>query len=155
MNMVEANSANYERLEKKYRKLNKRQEEFCLNILSGKTAKESYILAYDLPKEKYSSAASSASRLKKSPMIREYLNYEKARQLNELRDTLNPAAIVEELVKEAFSEDDDNMKNKMRSLEILVLALGLNSNLIEKIIETEEHYLEILGEGRKQEESAE
>ena len=43
MNMVEANSANYERLEKKYRKLNKRQEEFCLNILSGKTAKESYI----------------------------------------------------------------------------------------------------------------
>ena len=88
-------------------------------------------------------------------MIREYLNFEKARQLNELRDTLNPAAIVEELVKEAFSEDDDNMKNKMRSLEILVLALGLNSNLIEKIIETEEHYLEILGEGRKQEESAE
>ena len=29
MNMVKANSVNYERLEKKYGRLNKRQESFC------------------------------------------------------------------------------------------------------------------------------
>lgn len=145
----------YELLEEKFGKINKKQEAFCIYLLSGLSATESYIRAYDVSKEKYASAAAAACRLRKMPSIKNFLNYEKARQLRELREDLNPAIIIREMLNEALSKSDENKASKMKALEIMFNALNLPQDLLEQIVATETFYIMQLADKVVNEESRE
>ena len=104
-----------ERLTAEKTRLTVKQEKFCLEYARTGNAVQSFIKAYNKPKDRYNSAGVESNRLLKNPKIQKRLqeihslhNAKKIMQIEEMKERLTKLA-----------RDDDDRKSALKAMELL------------------------------------